>query len=122
MITYYHISLNNRLKVLTPKIPDLITDEEDCKTLRCCFSDNILGCLRAMPTKYISRSVRRKMPLTIYKKMGIERPYIPSFKEVPDSAITREVWTLKKTKIRKVKTIRIKKMSKFNKTRYFAIY
>lgn len=92
----YHLSLDETLTTLTPRIPECaVSIYEDTTTKRICFSDFIEGCLSAlqdMPRKYCVY-----VPQDDISNDDI---YYPTVKEVRDAKYTHEVWVLKEVKVK----------------------
>ena len=84
----YHLSRRKLYDggFLTPRLPDLMRDEEFSLPPRICFSDSIDGCLKAA----ISRGVGRCMYVYVLKDSV--KTYKPTIKQVADCKITNEVW------------------------------
>ena len=101
----YHLSTDENLKVLTPKIPkNALPEHEDVKTKRICFSDSIEGCLSSLqtsPNKYYVY-----VPENEVDEIDI---YIPTVDEVIDAKFTHEVWIMKEIKVKCIGAIQAKK-------------
>ena len=92
----YHLSTNENLKVLTPRVPECaVAIYEDVKTKRICFSDFIEGCLSALqdiPNRYYVY-----VPEQEVDEADI---HIPTVDEVRDAKYTHEVWVMRETKVK----------------------
>lgn len=107
----YHLSgdINNlKEKRFIPRIPDCMMENENKTIKRICFSDNILGCLRALPEEgngigsKANNRLRRGIPI-VYDVYTIEvdnniNTYSPEYLNkkgyVKDSLLTKEYWIL----------------------------
>ena len=107
---YFHAStkeLDNL--ILTPRIPNANTVKnglENNMTKRVCLSDFIDGCLMAMSCSF----EEMKDPIHIYElDYDYSTPIIKEIdcSEVPDQAITREVWALNEIKLKKCMKIQV---------------
>lgn len=90
----YHLSEDNNLTVLTPKIPECATSiYENISTPRVCFGKSISGCLSALQdlpnTKYY-----------VYTPIENIDTITPSIEQVSDAKATGEVWTLNPVKVK----------------------
>lgn len=107
----YHISgdINNlREKKFIPRIPECKMDLENGTIKRICFSDSILGCLRALPEdgngvgSKANQRLKRGVPIVydvyIIDSEEIKNIYTPKYLYekgyVNDSLITNEYWIL----------------------------
>ena len=92
----YHLSIDENLEVLTPKVPrNALSIHEDIETERICFSDSIDGCLSALqvsPNKFYVYVPENEMSETDI--------YIPNVDEVIDAKFTHEVWIMKEIKVK----------------------
>lgn len=98
-----HVSIDKDLKEITPRIPDCAIEGTEDRTIeRCCFSDDIDKCLKAIgpicSTYYVYVAILRKD----------QKIFKPSKKEVFDSFLTSEVWTVEPTQVVCVGSIKIK--------------
>lgn len=91
---YYHLSrVSMNDDRLEPKIPDNYLTQigaEDNTTPRVCLSTSIDGCLRALSRNLEGEELWVQIA-DAYDKKKIK---VPTTKEVPDAAITGEVWCL----------------------------
>lgn len=101
MSNYYHLSLDERLVKLTPRVPLRVWNEhEDNHVERVCLSDTINGCLRAL---YASEGDT----YTVYAPLNKLAVYCPTAIEVIDQDITGEIWAVDETAVIKIAKIRI---------------
>ena len=92
----YHLSDNNNLTVLTPKVPECaVASYEDVKTKRICFSDIIEGCLSAL------QDIPKKYYVYVPAEQITEKDiYYPTVNDVRDAKYTHEVWILHEIKVK----------------------
>ena len=77
---------------IQPRVPEEAGDGEDDRTPRVCLAPSIEKCLTALG---VCTGPHRHMPLLVCEvELDAERIYIPKESEVPDVAITGEVWSL----------------------------
>ncbi len=91
----YHLSRDNKLKTLTPKVPECaVPGYEDTETKRVCFSDSVDGCLSAIqsPGKYYVYIPKEGIPQ--------DSIYYPTVDDVRDAKYTHEVWILSEVKVK----------------------
>lgn len=105
--TLIYISIDKDLKEITPRIPECAIEGTEDRTIeRCCFSDDIDKCLKAIEpnfsTYYVYVAILRKD----------QKIFKPSKKEVFDSFLTSEVWTVEPTQIVCVGSIKLKEFIK----------
>ena len=89
----YHLSEDENLTVLTPRIPKYAVGLfEDISTPRVCFAKTISGCLSAL----------QDIPCTYYVYVPDEEVNIvvPTTKQVRDSQVNGEVWSLNSVKVK----------------------
>ena len=96
---FYHLSTNDNLKVLTPRVPETaLAIYEDVKTKRVCFAKTISGCLSALqsiPEDYY-----------VYVPSNSVQHIVPNSKQVRDAGLTGEVWVLDETPVKCIGRIR----------------
>lgn len=106
---YYYLSrISMNDDRLEPKIPDNYLTQigaEDNITPRVCLSTSIDGCLRALSRNLEGQELWVHV-VDAYDKKKIK---IPTTKEVPDAAITGEVWCLGAVDLRCIGKIRVEK-------------
>lgn len=99
-----HLSIISGIKELEPCLPECaIKGYEDDIIDRCCFSDNIDKCLSAIGAYYTTYYVY----IALLKDN--QKVYKPSKKEVFDSFLTDELWTIEPTKVICVGSIKVTK-------------
>ena len=89
---FYHVSLNDDLQTLVPRIPSSSMFGENISIPRVCVSPDIEKCIQAIPASRISAGTI----IYVYKPKMINgtRYYKPSKREVPDRNLTDEYWIL----------------------------
>lgn len=112
----YHVSSQKKSKLrLEPRIPKNFFTEngaENSTIPRVCLSDSVKGCLRG-----ISMNLDGKT-LHVYEANSNKDIHVPSIKEVPDSKITGEVWSLSPIDLKFKKTISVYQSDKSFKFKY----
>ena len=103
---YFLSEKNMDQKILTPRIPKNYFTEngyEENKTPRVCFSTSISGALMGL-----SQNLDKKV---FYVHIPENADLVPA-KNVPDSKITGEIWSLKNTKVYTIGKIQVSKNDK----------
>lgn len=102
---YYHLSQDNNLTVLEPKVPDNFLTRnkyEDSKTPRVSFAPTINQCLMGMSENVDGNEYYVYIPYQIdYNKL-----VKPHTNQVPDCNITGEVWALQPVRVKCVGKIK----------------
>jgi len=103
---YYHLSQDNNLTVLEPKVPDNFLTRnkyEDSKTPRVSFAPTINQCLMGMSENVAGNEYYVYIPYQIdYNKL-----VKPHTNQVPDCNITGEVWALQPVRVKCVGKIKV---------------
>jgi hypothetical protein len=110
MTNLFHISKNDRLEVLKPRIPDNIYTRkgyEENTIKRSCVSTDITGCLAAMGYNIENEVfnvyiVTRPRDIKIVNNINIVKN-----NWVPDAALTKEAWLLKEAEVTKIGKIAV---------------
>lgn len=99
---YLHLSKDNNLNRLTPKIPEsACPHHEDVNTKRVCLSNTIEGCASALEDWDVEYYVYACVDdIAIYK---------PKIKQVIDAKFTGEVWSTMEVNVIKIGKIKVYK-------------
>ena len=103
---YYHLSEIFGLNMLEPSISDNFMTKngyEENKTPRVCFAPSIDQCLMAMSANIKDKGYYVYIPYNI----DVNKLRKPTVKDVPDSTITGEVWSLEPIKVKCVGKIKV---------------
>lgn len=89
---FYHVSMDDELSALIPRVPTSMMSGENLVIPRSCVSNTVSGCLMAIPRGRIEEG----NIFYIYKVRLVpgSRYYMPSIDEVPDQPLTGEHWIL----------------------------
>ena len=101
MIRLYHLSLNQNLTTLIPRVPknqSVKAGLEDGVNKRVCFGQSIKGALSAVPHGEIGDIMYIYMPTAVDKRFV----YYPTPQQVPWVSVTHEVWYTAPVSVKKV--------------------